>query len=377
MKTNDAATLTHPLITAEHLRRKAIVYVRQSSMEQVERNTGSQIYQRSQLDLARAYGWADDLVEVIDDDLGKSGSSVDRRTGWHSMLEQVAANRIAIIFAANISRLGREYMALEKLRLLAQYHGTLLCLENKIIDPTDEDDTFMTRLGAGLAQLENSKRTQHMTNARMAKARQGAVVSLFPVGWIKTADGKYDYDPAVKDTISAIIDTFMNVRSIRRTVKALIKEAIKVPARRGRRITFEKPKLNNVRRLLINPAYTGVYVYGKTESQRAGPVLATGQSPRVKVPEHRWVRIPDHHPAYMTVEQQEEIKLILANNNFLRRNRPGRGPALMQGLLRSAVCGKLLSVNYHRNKSYSYGCGWGERTVHPVYQLRVRWLYPE
>jgi DNA invertase Pin-like site-specific DNA recombinase len=128
MKTNDAATLTHPLITAEHLRRKAIVYVRQSSMEQVERNTGSQIYQRSQLDLARAYGWADDLVEVIDDDLGKSGSSVDRRTGWHSMLEQVAANRIAIIFAANISRLGREYMALEKLRLLAQYHGTLLCL---------------------------------------------------------------------------------------------------------------------------------------------------------------------------------------------------------------------------------------------------------
>ncbi len=83
MKTNDAATLTHPLITAEHLRRKAIVYVRQSSMEQVERNTGSQIYQRSQLDLARAYGWADDLVEVIDDDLGKSGSSVDRRTGWH------------------------------------------------------------------------------------------------------------------------------------------------------------------------------------------------------------------------------------------------------------------------------------------------------
>jgi hypothetical protein len=110
--------------------------------------------------------------------------------------------------------------------------------------------------------------------------------------------------------------------------------------------------------MLINPAYTGTYVYGKTESQRGGPALATGQSSRVKVPEHRWVRIPDHHPAYMTVEQQEEIKLILANNNFLRRNRPGRGPALMQGLLRSAVCGKLLSVNYHRNRSYSYGCGW-------------------
>lgn len=150
----------------------------------------------------------------------------------------------------------------------------------------------------------------------------------------------------------------MKVRSIRQTVKALTERGIKVPARQGRKITFERPKLNNARRLLINPAYTGVYVYGKTESQRGGPVLATGQSPRVKVPEHRWVRIPNHHPPYISVEQQAEIKLRLANNNFVRRNRLGRGSALTQGLLRCTLCGKLLSVNYHRNKSYSYGCGW-------------------
>jgi DNA invertase Pin-like site-specific DNA recombinase len=274
-----------------------MVYLRQSSLEQVEKNTGSQAFQRSQVELARAYGWSSDLIDVVEEDLGKSGSSVDRRTGWQRMLEEIAANRVGIVFAANISRLGREYLALEKLRLLAQYHGTLLCIENRIIDPTDEDDTFMTRLGAGLAQLDNSKRTRHMSQARMAKARQGAVVSSLPVGWIPSADGKYDYDPAVKDAISAIIDTFMKVRSIRKTVKALIQEVIKVPARQGRRITFEKPKLNNVRRLLINPAYTGVYVYGKTESQRGGPVLATGQSPRIKVPEHLRVRIPNRLPA--------------------------------------------------------------------------------
>ncbi len=87
-----------------------------------------------------------------------------------------------------------------------------------------------------------------MTNARMAKARQGRFVSLLPVGWIKTADGKYDYDPAVKDAISAIIDTFIKVRSIRRTVKALTEAGIKVPARQGRQINFARPKLNNVRR---------------------------------------------------------------------------------------------------------------------------------
>ena len=283
MKTNQAATLTHPLITPEHLARKAIVYVRQSSLEQVEKNTGSQAFQRSQAEMARAYGWTDDLIEIIDDDLGKSGSSVDRRTGWHSMLEQVAANRVGIIFAANISRLGREYMALERLRGLAQFHGTLLCLENRMIDPANEDDTFMTRLGAGLAQLDNSKRTRHMSQARMAKARQGAVVSLLPVGWIKTADGQYDYDPAVKDAISAIIDTFLKIRSIRKTLKALAQAGMKVPAKPSRQLTFAKPTLANIRRILINPAYSGVYVYGKTESQRGGLVLATGQSPRLSI----------------------------------------------------------------------------------------------
>src|SRR5262249_29774585 len=159
------------------------------------------------------------------------------------------------------------------------------------------NDTVLTQVTASFSQYENKKRTEHMTKARMAKARQGSVVSLLPVGWIKTADGKYDYDPAVKDTISTIIDTFMRVRSIRRTVKALTQAGVKVPAK----LTFAKPTLANIRRILINPAYSGVYVYGKTESQRGGPVLATGQSARVKVPEHRRVRIPNHHPAYMTV----------------------------------------------------------------------------
>lgn len=88
MKTNDQPTLKHPLITPEHLGRKALHYIRQSSAEQVEKNTGSQAFQRNQVELARAYGWPDHLIEVIDEDLGKSGSTVDRRTGWQRMLRE-------------------------------------------------------------------------------------------------------------------------------------------------------------------------------------------------------------------------------------------------------------------------------------------------
>jgi DNA invertase Pin-like site-specific DNA recombinase len=358
MKNNHTATLAQPLVTPEHLRRRAFIYLRQSSPEQVEKNVGSQAFQRSQEELARLYGWPEDSIEVIEDDLGKSGSTVSRRTGWQKMLKEIAANAVGAVFVAHVSRLGREMLPIEELRILASHHGTLLWLDNRFYDPSDPNDTVLTQVTASFSQYENKKRTEHMTKARMAKARQGSVVSLLPVGWIKTADGKYDYDPAVKDAISAIIDTFMKVRSIRKTLKALTQSGIKVPAKPGRHLTSAKPTVANIRRILINPAYSGVYVYGKTESQRGGPVLATGQSPRVKVPEHRWVKILDHHPAYMTVKQQEEIKLILGNNNFLRRNRPGRGPALLQGLLRSAVCGKLLTVTYHRNQSFSYGCAW-------------------
>ena len=358
MKPQQAASLTHPLITAEHLSRKAIVYLRQSSQEQVQRNTGSQAFQRNQVDIARAYGWSDDRIELIDEDLGKSGSTLDRRTGWQRMFEAIAAHKVGVVFAANVSRLGRQMLPIEELRVLASYHGTLLCLDNRFSDPSNPNDTVLTQITASIAQFENKKRTEHMTNARMAKARAGAVVSTLPVGWIKGVDGKYDYDPQAKDVIHAIIDTFQQKGSIRRTMKALIDAGIKVPSRHGSRLNFAKPSLNNVRRLLINPAYAGTYVYGKTESQRGGRILATGQTARVKVPEHRWVKIPNHHPAYMTAEQQEEIKLTLNKNHFVRRDRPGRGPALTQGLLRCGACSRSLCVNYHRGKSYSYGCGW-------------------
>ena len=350
-------TLTHSLITPEHLSRKAIVYVRQSSLEQVEKNTGSQAFQRSQIDLARDYGWPADRIDVIDDDLGKSGSTLDRRTGWQRLMEGIASNAVGAVFAANVSRLGRQMGPIEELRVLASYHGTLLCLDSHFSDPGDPNDTVLTQITASIAQYENKKRAQHMSNARMAKARQGAVVSTLPVGWIKGPDGKFDYDPAVKDSIYEIIACFWRERSIRKVVKAMGHAGIKIPSRQGTYLKFVEPTLDNVRRILIHPAYAGTYIYGKTASL-AGPVQASGQSARVKVPEHRWLRFPNHHPAYMTADEQEEIKRILKDNHFVRRGRPGRGPALTQGLLRCPKCEKFLSVNYHRGKSYSYGCGW-------------------
>jgi DNA invertase Pin-like site-specific DNA recombinase len=107
MQSSENTLLSRSLITPDHLRKKALIYLRQSTMEQVERNTGSTQFQRNQVDLARSYGWPDHLIEVLDEDLGKSGSSTQGRSGWQKMLDQIAANQIGAVFAANVSRLAR------------------------------------------------------------------------------------------------------------------------------------------------------------------------------------------------------------------------------------------------------------------------------
>jgi DNA invertase Pin-like site-specific DNA recombinase len=357
MNSQELTPETHPLITREHLRRKAAVYIRQSSEEQVRENTGNTDFQRGLKSVAQRYGWPDSQIIPIDEDLGRSGSSTEARMGWQRLQAMVAAGEVGLVIVATISRLSRQFLDFELFRLLAAANNTLLYTDGRFVDPADSNDIIFSQLQAMLASHENRQRVRLMSQARITKAKQGAVVSALPVGWVKSADGSYRHDPETKDTIKLIIDTFREKRSVRGTVKALAKARIKIPSKRGKKTHFAKPTLGRVKAILTNPAYAGTYAFGKTQSLPGGPVLANGQSKRIKVPEDRWIQTFDHHPAYMTREEQEQFKSILKENEFKLRNRPGRGQALMQGLLRCAICGETLVVCYHK-KTYSYGCGW-------------------
>jgi DNA invertase Pin-like site-specific DNA recombinase len=129
----NSKNLRHPLITAEQLKRTAIVYDPQST----DKNAGSRALHQNQIGLAQAYGWPEHLIEILHEDMGKSGASVDDRTGWQRMLADVASNVVGIEFATSISRLTRQASAYEQLLSLAADHGTLLCIGNRIIDPSD------------------------------------------------------------------------------------------------------------------------------------------------------------------------------------------------------------------------------------------------
>ena len=136
MSTN-TATQNHPAITPDHLRRFAVVYMRQSSEEQVQKNTGSTQHQRNLADIAREYGWLDSQIRIIDEDLGKSGATTERRTGLQRLHEMIEADQVGAVFVANISRIGRQVLDVEFFRLRAAFHNTLLYSDGRFINPAD------------------------------------------------------------------------------------------------------------------------------------------------------------------------------------------------------------------------------------------------
>jgi DNA invertase Pin-like site-specific DNA recombinase len=325
-----------------------VVYVRQSSERQVREHTGSAQFQRNLAAVARSYGWPDSQIQIIEDDLGKSGSSTEGRTGWQRLQEMIEAEEVGAVFGANISRLSRRVIDFELFRLRAACHNTLLYIDGRFINPADSNDTIVSQITAMVAQYENRKRAELMMQGRLAKAKRGEVVSRLPLGWIKRADKRYTYDPNVKDAILKIIETFRRTRSLARTVEALAAAGIRIRYKpRGHGIASRKITTDRVRFILRHPAYAGTYVYG---IEKAGGELPATEANR----QERCIAIHDHHPAYLSREEQAEFKAILKDDPK-RAIKRGRYRSLLQGLVRCVICGESLLVVYRR-KAFCFTC---------------------
>src|SRR5262245_50653058 len=147
--------VTHPLITKEHLKHGLALYIRQSSLKQVEENTGSTDYQRSLVNTALRYGWKKSQVILIEEDLGRSGTSSANRPGWNRLLGLIASGSIKAVVTANASRLSRNLVDLLELLNLAARHAVLLIIDGKVTDPNDDNDIFFSRILGSIAEYEN------------------------------------------------------------------------------------------------------------------------------------------------------------------------------------------------------------------------------
>jgi hypothetical protein len=197
-----------------------------------------------------------------------------------------------------------------------------------------------------------------MRRAKIAKAEKGEIVIPLPVGLRKLEDGTVIKNPEAKDAVELVITTFFAKRTLLATVRELREKNLMLPSKRRKgMIAWRQASTDMVRSILLNPAYAGTYVFGRSELIPGVRSHNTNKILRRPAPPERWILFSNHFPAYMTTEQQKDIQRILKANAFFDKYRSGRGSALLQGVIVCGKCGAKLTVNYGRGiVSHRYVC---------------------
>jgi DNA invertase Pin-like site-specific DNA recombinase len=345
-------------VTADHLRRDAYLYVRQSSLYQVANNTESA---RRQYDLrgrAVALGWPADRVIVIDVDQGLSGSSATDREGFQRLVADVGLGKAGIVLGLECSRLARNNADWHRLLELCSLSGTLICDEDGLYDPGSINDRLLLGLKGTISEAELHFIRARLQGGLLAKAARGELRVRLPVGLTYDQLGNVTLDPdaEVRGAVARLFRCFEQTGSAHAVVKQFAAERLRFPGRHAvggphaGELYWKPLRHDLVLFTLHNPRYAGAYFYGR----RKQLTDINGHTRTVVKPREQWtVLIEDAHPGYVTFEQYEHNQQTLranaaARSDEERRSGPAReGPALLQGLVVCGKCGKRMTVNYH------------------------------
>jgi DNA invertase Pin-like site-specific DNA recombinase len=344
-------------LTPAHLARKAIVYLRQSSLQQVKHNKESQRLQYALADKAKALGF--NHVEVIDCDLGASaGPGARPREGFKQLLASVAMGDVGIVLSRELSRLSRTDKDWCHLLELCQLFNILIADADHLYDLNLLDDQLVLGIKGTLSVVELKVLKLRLLQGMQEKAKRGELVRLLAPGYVCDLAGQIVKDPnlRVQEAIELVFKKFRDLGSIRQTYRWFHEENIELPVNKalgGRfQLIWKLPAQSFVSDVLHNPLYAGAYVYGRRPSEvvvKAGQVVKRQGCPRPA--EAATVFIQDHHPSYISwADYQRNQQLMRANaGNFDRDDsvmavRAGHG--LLTGLLRCARCGRKLHIRY-------------------------------
>jgi DNA invertase Pin-like site-specific DNA recombinase len=347
--------LYSPKITPEHLARKAIVYLRQSSEKQVRQNTESQRLQYDMAERIRGLGWQE--VEVINSDLGSSAAiGAVYREGFERVLSSVALGEVGIVVSREVSRLSRTDKDWCRLVEVCQIFGTLIGDEQQVYDLSYLDDQLVLGIKGTLSVVELKVLRQRMQAGQESKARRGELFKRLPVGYIKDATGKVvqHSDRRVVEAIQLAFTKFRELWSVRQTFQWFRDHDVELPANpiRGTRLVWKIPLQSLVRDILRNPFYAGAYVWGRRPVEA---LLIEGRLRKRQAanrrPEDCRVFIPGHHPGYIDWATYQENQRMTRRNSVnwqadesMPAIRAGQG--LLVGLLRCGHCGRKLHVRY-------------------------------
>ncbi len=356
-----------PKIRPWHLDRWAIVYVRQSTLQQVCDHQESTARQYALVDSAMALGWPRERILVIDEDLGLSGQSAEGRPGFQRLLAEVALDHVGLILGLEMSRLARSCKDWHQLlELCARFH-TLLADADGLYDPTDYNDRLLLGIKGTMSEAEIHILNERMYQAKLDKARRGELLGLPPIGYVRLTSGEWAIDPdeQVQDTVRLIFDRFDREATLHGLLRYLVHHGIRIPVRahsganRGE-LEWRRPNRMTLQNLLHHPCYAGAYRFGHRpiDPRRKQPGRPnTGK--RIRKPQECLVLIRDRLPAYITWDRFQANQDRLESNRA-RHDRPGaprEGASLLAGLLRCGRCGRRMIVRYSgRSNRHTYTC---------------------
>lgn len=347
-------------IEPRHLQLAAVVYVRQSTPQQLQNNQESTRRQYGLAERARQMGWPETAVRVIDDDLGLSGASSERRAGFQRLVAAIGMGEVGIVLVTEVSRLSRLNSDWHRVIELCAVFRTLIADEDGVYDSQNPSDRLLLGVKGTLFAAELHVLQARMHGALRSKAERGELAVALPVGYRRRSDGAVVQDPddAVRLAIGTVFERFAALGNARAVLRHFVGNSLLMPrlVQAGPdigRIVWEQPVYRMFHRMLVNPAYAGTFVYGRVrrEITAGDPPVATTR----RLPVEEWsIVIQGIYPAYISHET------FLANRSKLKANRynfdaKGRGAAregagLLQGLVHCGRCGHQMGMSYGRQQ---------------------------
>lgn len=342
------------LVTPGHLARKAVIYVRQSTPNQVLTNRESLSRQYALKKRATGLGWHADDVEVIDSDLGFTASEASHREGFKELTARVTLGRVGIVLSSEVTRLSRNCSDWYPLLDICGYKGTLIADHDGVYDPATVNGRLVLGLKGTLSEMELHAISSRMRAGIMSKAERGELALKLPTGLARDEHGLVHKDPnlEVQDRISLVFESFMRLRSANKVLLFFNEGGLLVPRLdRFGDVVWKRPTIHTITSILKNPAYAGAFVYGRnshiTTRGPDGPLVKTK-----RLPMEKWrILIKDKYPAYVGWETFERIQEMLQDNyaeyaSKMSRGVPRNGEALLAGLVYCGECSHKMTVRY-------------------------------
>ena len=343
-------------IRADHLRRDAFLYIRQSTLHQVFNNTESTKRQYGLRQRAVALGWPDERVHVIDSDMGQSGASAVDRVGFQKLVAEVGLGNAGIVLGLEVSRLARNSSDWHRLLEICALSDTLILDEDGLYDPSHFNDRLLLGLKGTMSEAELHVLRARLTGGLKNKARRGELQIPLPVGLTYDQTGRVVRDPdtQVQSTLEMFFQVYQRTGSASAIVQHFRKNKLEFPRRlrlreKAGQLAWGPLQHSRTLQTLHNPRYAGAFVWGRTKTRRmpSGRISSTAQS------QEEWqVLLPDVHPGYMTWQQYLDNQRRLRANatsygQDRRKSPPQQGPSLLQGIVVCGICGRRMTVRYH------------------------------